>query len=406
MKTIIISQVFWPDTVSVAQQLWDFTLHLAESGHEVLVFSSQYSYEQNPKKRYQGLEKKLGIEIVRLKHTNFSKKFIIGRVLNMATFNAMIFFKLIGLKKGECSLIFGTTSPPLLSYFGLVIARFKKIPYCCWIMDLQPELAIQSGLIKGNSYVAAILLSMSRFVLEKSDLIIALDRFMMSYIRQFRSSKICISPVWSVAYERYDGSFQSNPFRIQNKMGEKIVVMYSGNHAYIHPLDTLLNTALKLKDNDDFLFVFVGGGVRKSDVEIFKSNHELDNIMQIDFQPRGNIHNSLSAANIHVVIIGDGQVGFTHPSKIYGALDIGRPILYIGPKPSHVDDILSELPGNISVLHGQVNILVDKLLEFSNKKFEEVNEICKRNHLYGIKKFNPSISKRTMHDAIHSILSN
>jgi hypothetical protein len=80
--------------------------------------------------------------------------------------------------------------------------------------------------------------------------------------------------------------------------------------------------------------------------------------------------------------------------------------LYIGPKPSHVDDILSELPGNISVLHGQVNILVDKLLEFSNKKFEEVNEICKRNHLYGIKNFNPSISKRTMHDAIQSMLSN
>jgi hypothetical protein len=60
-------------------------------------------------------------------------------------------------------------------------------------------------------------------------------------------------------------------FRIENNFGDKIVIMYSGNHAYVHPLDTILHVALKLQDNSNFLFVFVGGGVRKKDVTEFKN---------------------------------------------------------------------------------------------------------------------------------------
>ncbi len=121
-----------------------------------------------------------------------------------------------------------------------------------------------------------------------------------------------------------------NPFRIENNFGDKIVVMYSGNHAYVHPLDTLLNVAKQLKNDKRFLFVFVGGGVRKKDVTDYKSLHHLQNIIQLPFQPRENIHNSLGSSDIQVVIMGENQVGFTHPNKIYGAMFVGKPILYIG----------------------------------------------------------------------------
>jgi hypothetical protein len=226
---------------------------------------------------------------------------------------------------------------------------------------------------------------------------------MEEYVKKIRSGKICISPVWSVAYGKYEGKLINNKFRVDNDMGNKIVVMYSGNHAFIHPLDTLLGAALELKNNDEFLFVFVGDGVRKRDVTEFKEKNKLSNILQISFQPRENIHNSLAAANLHVVIIGEGQVGFTHPSKIYGALDVGRPIIYIGPSPSHVDDILQNLPGNISIHHGQINLLVDKLLDFSHKSQEEVGMIGEGNRLFWLEHFNPEISKRNMTDAIEGI---
>ena len=54
------------------------------------------------------------------------------------------------------------------------------------------------------------------------------------------------------------------------------------------------------------------------------------------------LHLSLGSADIQVVVLGDGQVGYTHPNKVYGALFLGKPIIYIGPKESHVSDILEQ----------------------------------------------------------------
>jgi glycosyltransferase involved in cell wall biosynthesis len=119
----------------------------------------------------------------------------------------------------------------------------------------------------------------------------------------------------------------SNSFRIENHFGDKIVIMFSGNHSYVHQLDTLLEAAKLLKDNSIFLFVFVGGGVRKKDVTEFKAMHRLKNIVQLPFQPRENIHNSLGSSDIQVVILGNGLVGYTHPNKVYGAMYLGKPML-------------------------------------------------------------------------------
>ena len=93
------------------------------------------------------------------------------------------------------------------------------------------------------------------------------------------------------------------------------------------------------------------------------------------FQPRENIHNSLGSSDIQVVILGDGQVGYTHPNKVYGALYIGKPILYIGPKQSHVGDIIDELSSNIFVEHGEVDRLVNELYHFANLKIDVLEKI-------------------------------
>src|SRR5690606_38441979 len=68
-----------------------------------------------------------------------------------------------------------------------------------------------------------------------------------------------------------------------------------------------------------------------------------------------------------VVILGDNQVGFTHPNKIYVSMFIGKPILYIGPPVSHVTDIIQRQPGNIAVRQGDVKALVEELEGFAAK---------------------------------------
>jgi colanic acid biosynthesis glycosyl transferase WcaI len=118
------------------------------------------------------------------------------------------------------------------------------------------------------------------------------------------------------------------------------------------------------------------------------------------FQPRENIHNSLGSSDIQVVILGDGQVGYTHPNKVYGAMYLGKPILYIGPEESHVADLLNDLDGNIVVQHGESGILATKILQLFSKPWDEINKIGENNSIYAKRNFDSEELKQKMVDTI------
>ena len=388
MKILIISQVFWPDTASVSQHLTDLAEELVRRKHEVFVLTSRKGYE-NPSILYKWKEIHEGVTIDRIWQTGFSKSSMIGRMINFLSFNLILFCRLLFLRKRQYKTIIGLTSPPLVSFFGVIIAKLKDSKFCYWTMDLQPELAIASGYLKKESIMAKLLLHLGNYIFKEAELIMTLDRYMADYIvqRGVSKEKIRINPVWPVMNDIYKDPVSDNPFRSEHKLKDKIVIMYSGNHAVVHPLDTLLKAAIMLKDDNRFIFVFIGGGVRKTDVTRMKTEYNLTNILQLPYQEREKIHLSLGAADIHIVILGNGCTGFTHPNKIYGAMFIGRPIVYIGPKPSHITDIIAACPGNIGVEHGQVENLVEKFLLFADKSVEERIIIGLNNMEYANKNF-------------------
>jgi glycosyltransferase involved in cell wall biosynthesis len=170
--------------------------------------------------------------------------------------------------------------------------------------------------------------------------------------------------------------------------GDKIIIMYSGNMAVVHPLDTLLEAALAMKDDERLLFVFIGGGVRRKGVEVFKRAHGLANIVLLPLQPREEIHLTLGSADLQIVIQGDGCTGYTHPNKIYGAMFLGKPILYIGPEPSHISDILEQCPGNISVEHRAPMELTEKIRTFASLGEAEWARIGESNKRFAESHFN------------------
>jgi colanic acid biosynthesis glycosyl transferase WcaI len=401
MAVLIISQAFWPDTASVAQHMTDLAKEILRSGQSIDVFSSRNDYEQHQIK-YPTSEVHEGIRIQRISNTGFGKKRVIGRLADFFTFNFLLFFRLLGIKKNKYQLIICTTSPPLVAYIALRLSRQKKIPFCYWTMDLQPELSIASGMIRKGSPTARFLTSIGNYIIRHADCRITLDKYMKDHLlnRGAEEKNTHIVPVWPVMQEMYEGERLDNPFRIENHFGDRVVVMYSGNHSYVHPLGSLLETALELKNHQDILFVFIGEGVRKKEVTAFKVMHGLENIIQLPFQPRNNIHLSLGAADIQVVIMGDGQVGFTHPNKIYGAMFIGRPIVYIGPSPSHITDILKDLPGNIQVGHGQIHKLKEELLHFAKLSELERMKIGQDNQQYALVHFSPALLKKAMLDIL------
>lgn len=367
-KCLFITQSFWPDTVSVAQHSYDLAKALFERGNSISVLASRYPYEGFDHTAYLKKENINGIDIKRIGCSRFKKTTYLGRVVNILTFNVNVFFSLLSISKKDYDLIAVTSMPPLLASIVMLVAKVKGIPTIYWALDLQPELSIQSGLISANSFTASILKKISDFIIKNAKIVITLDSYMKDYLvsRGAKENRVHIVPVWPVTVSEDSYPRNKNPFRIANNFNNRIVIMYSGNHSVVHPMDTLLKAAKILKNDDRFLFVFIGTGNRVSDVTNWKNKNGLNNILQLPFQPRDYIHISLTAADLQVVIMGENQVGYTHPNKFYGALFLGMPILYIGPKRSHITDILNQLPGNISVNHNEVDSLVENLKLFAN----------------------------------------
>jgi len=137
------------------------------------------------------------------------------------------------------------------------------------------------------------------------------------------------------------------------------VVMYSGNHSPCHPLDTLLEGARKLAHDPSIVFCFVGGGSEFRKIQ--ESRSSLTNVVCLPYQPLDRLAGSLSAADLHVVVMGNAFVGLVHPCKIYNILSVAAPVLYIGPRPSHLSEMLDKLNGQTAcaaAAHGEVeNIL-------------------------------------------------
>jgi colanic acid biosynthesis glycosyl transferase WcaI len=139
--------------------------------------------------------------------------------------------------------------------------------------------------------------------------------------------------------------------------------MYSGNHSPCHPLETLISAAERLADRPDIVFCFVGGGSEFRRVRQLSSR--LANVLCLEYQPFDRLAASLSAADLQVVVMGNPFVGILHPCKVYNAMAVGAPVLYVGPTQSHFADISSGCASRAKIFsaeHGEVDRVVAHIL--------------------------------------------
>ena len=169
---------------------------------------------------------------------------------------------------------------------------------------------------------------------------------------------------------RYDAQGR-DAFRARHGLEGKFVVMYSGNHSPCHPLDTLMEAALRLADRPEVAFCFVGGGSEHARVKAFAAARRLSNIVCLPYQPIEQLSASLAAADLHAVVMGDALVGIIHPCKIYNAMLLGIPILYIGPAQGHIPDLAPPQAHGTwfySAAHGAVDLTVSQILAASSRR--------------------------------------
>jgi colanic acid biosynthesis glycosyl transferase WcaI len=370
MKVLLLNQCFYPDVVSTAQHLTDLAFELSSQGHEVTVVASSRGYD-DPVKRFAKREVLNGVTIRRIRCTGFGKKSRWRRAVDFGSFIITCALRVIFLPKFD--LVVAMTSPPLISVLAALLVQLKGGRFVFWVMDLNPDEAVAAGWLRKESAAARFLASLLSYSLKRAEKIIVLDRFVKQRIvdKGIAEDKILVIPPWShddaVGYDK-PGRLK---FRADNNLEGKYVVMYSGNHSPCHPLDTLLDAAHALSGNDKIKFCFVGGGSEMEKVKTHVARHNLSNVLCLGYQSLAGLAGSLSAADMHVVVMGDPFVGIVHPCKIYNILEVGAPVIYIGPVQSHVSDIFSKIDSPKSTFtasHGDVDSVVHHIAMSASRK--------------------------------------
>jgi glycosyltransferase involved in cell wall biosynthesis len=359
---LVLSQVYVPDPAAVGQHVADVAAELARRGHRVRVFAASRGYE-DPSVKYLSREVRDSVQVRRLAFSSFGKHSVALRLLAGIAFVLQAMLR--GLLVRKLGAVVVSTSPPMCSFAAVVIGAVRRVPVVYWVMDLNPDQMIALGKTAPDSLPSRAFDFLNRLILRRARDVIVLDRFMAERVNRKVDvrHKMTVSPPW--AHEQYlePVEHSANPFRARHGLDGKFVVMYSGNHGFSTPVTTVLRAAEKLRDRDDIAFLFIGGGVGKAEVERAVAEQKLANVRSLHYQPLSEIKYSLSAADLHVVTIGDAVVGIVHPCKVYGAMAVARPVLLVGPDPSHASDIVRGHEIGWDVRHGDVDGAVAAILE-------------------------------------------
>ena len=360
MNILLLNQAFYPDVVSTAQHAADLARGLTQAGHKVTVVCSSRGYD-DPHVRFPQRETWNDVNIIRIRSTGFGKATKWRRATDFGTFMAICALRLWLLPRFD--VVVAMTSPPLISFLSSLAVPSRATRLVFWSMDLNPDEAIAAGWLSEKSLVARVLSRMMLYSLKRAAVVVALDRFMKDRIQAkgIPAEKVLVVPPWSHDDRvRFDRAGREE-FRANYKVSDKFVVMYSGNHSPCHPLETLLQAAERLAEHDGVAFCFVGGGSEFVKVKQRARDRGLRNVVCIPYQPIERLSGSLSAADLHVVVMGEQYVGIVHPCKIYNVLAVKKPLLYIGPNESHVTDIFGGSGAYVSS-HGDVEGVVANIL--------------------------------------------
>lgn len=352
---LVLSQVYVPDPASVGQHMADAAAEMVRRGWRVVVLTSGRGYNDSSVK-YKPREVIDGVEIIRLPLSSFGKKKFVLRILAAVLFMVQTIWHGVWVRgisggAGRSGAILVSTSPPMcvVAAMAIRVMRLGRVPIKFWVMDINPDQLISLGKIGPTSMPARLMNLFNRMILKRSSDVVVLDKFMAKTMNDKLdvSRKLAVLPPWPHEDSIEPVKHAENTFRKEHGLGAgleaggKRVFMYSGNHGIALPLETFLKAAVKFKDDPRAAFLFIGDGVRKKEVEATIRDQGMASMKSLPYQPMSVLRFSLSAADAHLVSVGNESVGTIHPCKIYGAMAVARPIILLAPNPCHVSDLVS-----------------------------------------------------------------
>jgi colanic acid biosynthesis glycosyl transferase WcaI len=349
---------YWPDLGATGQLLAELAEDLVRvHGWEVTVVTG---YPLRSEARLPAAEWRHGVHIIRAAGSTLDPRRFAGRASNYVTYFTSAVLKGQGIRRPD--VVVALTDPPIIGLAALAAAARARVPFVFLCEDIFPEVAVlledfQSGIVNDA------LTQVNRFLVRKAARIIALGDTMKRRLVEGKGadpSKVAVIHNWADCRAVTPGP-RDNAFARQHGLVDRFVVLHAGNIGLSQNLEIVLHAAEQLRDREDIVFVLVGEGAKKSDLQETAARRDLRNVMFLPFQPREAMDQSYATADVSLISLKRGLSGVIVPSKIYNILASGRPCIAAVEQDCEVAQIVRDArcgfvvgPGDASGLRARV----------------------------------------------------
>ena len=317
MRILTINQFFWPDVAATGQLLSDVARHLSAEGHDVTVICSGGSYTQAGRDTGDPPP----VRILRVPGPPFQRG-AKGRLVSYLMFFGGVVLYSFRVPRPE--VVVTMTTPPLLAIAGTILKMIRGSRHYIWEMDVFPDALVSLGALSERGLLARFLGWIQDWSRRRSDGVIVLGPCMQARLR----ARGTPAHLLHVAENWADGrAISPRPMRRSGPLH----VFYSGNLGLAHEIDTIAGAMRHFRSDPRFLFTFAGGGVGRGRLERFCASAAIKNARFTPYASLREMDEHLAQADIGLVTELPACIGTVVPSKVYGLMAAGRPLLFIGP---------------------------------------------------------------------------
>lgn len=351
---LVFNQYYWPGLEATAHLLTELCEALAADYDITVITGRLHGYEDEA-----DYERRNGVEIVRVHSTAYDRAPLHRRAANYVTYLTRALRR--GLFAERPDIVLCMTDPPLVGDIALVVARRFRVPFVVISQDVFPEVAVELGRLRSRGLVA-LLRVLIRFYLRRADRVVAIGETMKRRLeaKGARPERVHVISNW-VDTTSIEPAPRDNPWAREHGLDGRFVVMHSGNIGHAQDLDTLIRSAASLGDLERLSVVLVGFGARHADYVELVRELEAERIYFHEYQPRERLSESLSSADLHFVGLAHGLSGYVVPSRLYGVLAAGRPVLAAADEDSEIAQLVRSVGCGIVIAPGRPDLLADEI---------------------------------------------
>ena len=265
-------------------------------------------------------------------------------------------------KKSDGFLL--SSNPPILGIWFWLLNFFKKNPYMVLVYDIYPDVLIEMSVVQQSNIIVKIWNWLNKKVYRDAKSIVTLGKHMakrLSTSNDLSLSKISIVPPWVDTDFIKPLAYENNPLAKNFNPGGKHIVLYSGNMGISHDIDTMLGAAKQLRNREDIVFLFIGGGDKYQTVVDYQKSHQLDNIAIYPYQEESDLPYTMTLASISLVALDGGAQELMIPSKVFYYMAAGSVVIGICSGESELNDIINTCDCGVCMEPGDPQNLADKI---------------------------------------------